>query len=139
MFLGYKWDGKACTPLGGCGCQGANCDALHRDEASCLAAQRGCTPTPTPCEKEKAAIADLLAQNQRCTTDKECTTVSVPCQPGGFCGSHYVNQSLDKLTLEKLSRELNQCVNNDPNRSCAVCAAVPPPAACVAGRCSGKW
>lgn len=134
MFLGYKWDGKACTPTSGCSCTGADCNQLYRDEQTCLQARRGCNGTPA-CQTEQGALQELLAQHATCRSDAECTTVGVSCLPGGFCGSHYVNRSIDAATLQKLSGALNACVNGDATHGCPVCAAMPPPAACNAGRC----
>ncbi|HMJ12513.1 MAG TPA: hypothetical protein VK524_13910 [Polyangiaceae bacterium] len=138
MFLGYKWDGKACTPTSGCSCSGADCGSLYRDETTCLAAHRGCTGPGPGCQTQQGAIQELLEKSSSCRSDAECTTVGVSCLPGGFCGAHYVNNSIDRVTLDRLSRDLNQCTNGDPNRGCPVCAALPPPAACVNGKCGAK-
>ncbi|MEM9067933.1 MAG: hypothetical protein AAGE52_05480 [Myxococcota bacterium] len=38
----YVWDGESCRPEVGCSCEGADCDSVYADEASCLAANDGC-------------------------------------------------------------------------------------------------
>jgi hypothetical protein len=46
--LGFAWDGDACVMLGGCECQGADCDSLAETEEECLAAHESCAePEPT--------------------------------------------------------------------------------------------
>ncbi len=45
---GYRWNGSACVEIRGCPgtCQGADCDALYRDEATCVDAHRECAAAP---------------------------------------------------------------------------------------------
>jgi hypothetical protein len=134
-FLGYKRDGQACTPLGGCSCRGADCDNLYPDAESCAAAIRACFDS---CKEQDANVHEYLAANRSCTTDADCTTVTLSCLSGGFCGSHYANDSIDRAQLQRLEGQLNQCVNGDPNRGCVTCLALPPPPACVSGVCQSS-
>lgn len=42
MFLGTKWDGRACKGIGGCSCAGADCGDLFMTPEECEAAYSGC-------------------------------------------------------------------------------------------------
>jgi hypothetical protein len=138
LFLGYKWDGRGCALLGGCSCRGPDCSALYRDEASCVAAHAEC-PTEDPCYGSAATLRALIAANQSCTSTEDCTTAFVSCLSGTSCsGVHYVSRSFDQSALGPLERELNSCVNGDPNQGCPVCLLLDPPPACVSGVCQPK-
>lgn len=42
MLLGWYFNGKTCTSLGGCSCAGTDCGKLYKDSASCQAAYAAC-------------------------------------------------------------------------------------------------
>ncbi|UJR82168.1 hypothetical protein [Sandaracinus amylolyticus] len=42
LFLGYAWNGAACTGISGCQCIGADCDELYPSPDACSAARAGC-------------------------------------------------------------------------------------------------
>ncbi len=42
LMFGYRWDGGACVPVGGCSCQGADCGNLFPDQQSCYQAYQSC-------------------------------------------------------------------------------------------------
>jgi hypothetical protein len=42
MLLGWKWDGSQCVSLGGCSCQGADCDRLFGSAQICQTAMAHC-------------------------------------------------------------------------------------------------
>jgi hypothetical protein len=46
--FGFKWDGQQCVLVGGCGCEGSDCDALYDSEEQCRAAHPDC-PTGNDC------------------------------------------------------------------------------------------
>lgn len=105
---------------------------------ACPAICYGTCAPKAACQAEQTALQELLAKYRSCTSDSECTTVAVSCLAGGFCGSQYVNQSIDRPMLDALSQRLNLCVNGNPDQGCPVCLALPPPPACVAGKCGAK-
>jgi hypothetical protein len=41
-YLGSAWDGKRCTGLSGCECEGADCKDLFPSDAACEEAHRAC-------------------------------------------------------------------------------------------------
>jgi hypothetical protein len=43
-LFGFGWNGRACISIGGCECEGHDCDALHPSLNACEAAHDGCTP-----------------------------------------------------------------------------------------------
>jgi hypothetical protein len=43
--LGFAWDGKACTPVVGCGCLDAKCAGLWSDLVACVDAHKSCLPS----------------------------------------------------------------------------------------------
>lgn len=67
-FLGWAWNGMACEPLSGCGCEGADCGALAMDELSCEARFAHCGSRP-------------CASDGECETNEWCN----PCAHGS-CG-----------------------------------------------------
>lgn len=42
LFLGYRWNGRACEGLSGCSCVGTACGRLFTSRDACAAAYRGC-------------------------------------------------------------------------------------------------
>jgi hypothetical protein len=49
-MLGYAWDGKACTAIGDCACQGADCDKLTTTKEECESQHAACAvPQPITC------------------------------------------------------------------------------------------
>ncbi|MEZ4225143.1 MAG: hypothetical protein R3B13_29600 [Polyangiaceae bacterium] len=76
MFLGYAWDGKSCTGLSGCSCQGPDCSALYPTLDACNKTYTECGNTSgTPCGPVT------------CGTGLECCNEScgICTQPGGAC------------------------------------------------------
>jgi hypothetical protein len=133
--LGYKWNGSACVAVGGCVCRGDDCGRLYPDVNTCAAVHKGCVAVD-PCADTANAIARLLAGNTKCTTDADCTFVSISCLAGTSCsGVHYVNVSFDQKQLAPLRAELNLCRNGDANAECPVCLILDPPPACNTGIC----
>jgi hypothetical protein len=61
-FFGYKWDGAQCTLVGGCSCQGADCQKLPFD--------------PDTCVKEHS----FCAQDTQCKSDSDCPQPGLPCE-----------------------------------------------------------
>ena len=47
-LFGYAWDGRSCTPVAGCSCEGADCASLPSDPAACAAQFSGCGGSPPP-------------------------------------------------------------------------------------------
>ncbi|MEQ9079276.1 MAG: Kazal-type serine protease inhibitor domain-containing protein [Sandaracinaceae bacterium] len=47
--LGVVWDGDACVNIGGCTCEGPDCDAVYASVAECGAARSGCGGTARAC------------------------------------------------------------------------------------------
>lgn len=43
LFLGYTWNGEGCTGIGGCSCEGVDCDSLYESPDACEAAHAMCT------------------------------------------------------------------------------------------------
>lgn len=88
------------------------------------------------CTDTMADIRTVLAENQRCQTDADCTTVYLSCLPGESCtGGFPANRNLDPRTLAELNRDLNSCVNGDPDLGCPVCLRLDPPPVCSGGVC----
>lgn len=137
MFLGFKWDGAECKGIGGCQCSGSACDELFSTADECAAAYSSCSKA---CESEQATVAEYLAQFTTCELDTDCQNLTVPCtgKAADCTGSFYVNNSVDQDKLKQLQRELNECVNGDPEMSCPVCLMLPPPPACNEGVCGPK-
>ena len=42
MLLGWYYDGKQCTSLGGCSCAGADCGDLYKTSGDCQSAYKAC-------------------------------------------------------------------------------------------------
>lgn len=42
MFLGYKWDGENCVTVGGCSCEGSDCDSPFESIEACQEAFHTC-------------------------------------------------------------------------------------------------
>ena len=42
MVLGYKWDGKKCVLMGGCGCSGDDCNDIFDGKLNCQVANYSC-------------------------------------------------------------------------------------------------
>jgi hypothetical protein len=120
--------GGAGGPAGSGGSGGSTSDAGTAESSK----PDACTQTPTQ-------IRNLIAAHQNCASHGDCTTVVVTCLSNSRCsGVHYVNVSLDLAELERLDRELNACVNGDPQQSCPVCDILDAPPACVDGACRAK-
>lgn len=43
LTLGYRWNGSACEHVGGCACEGTDCEDLPETPEACEAAHAGCT------------------------------------------------------------------------------------------------
>ena len=43
-IFGYAWNGSSCVGLGGCSCEGADCDEAYETSESCQAARSSCAP-----------------------------------------------------------------------------------------------
>jgi hypothetical protein len=95
------------------------------------------------------AIRSLVAEHQSCTTDSGCKAVIVSCLPSANCtGNVYVNRDLDQRALVELTRELNTCVNGQPDGGSPACDRFDPPPGkpCLTvleicdgnGQCSGE-
>jgi hypothetical protein len=118
------------------------------DQVCCNASCGVCTPPGFACTQQacvgdctdiETAMRSLIAANQSCAVDDDCTMVSIGCLPGPSCtGSEYINRSLDQATLSRLEGDLNQCINGDRNQGCPVCLIADPLPACVKGVCRAK-
>jgi hypothetical protein len=51
LLLGWAWDGRRCVALGGCECEGEDCDELFDSPEECIAAYERC---PSPCAPMRA-------------------------------------------------------------------------------------
>jgi hypothetical protein len=51
VHRGYTWNGQSCEGLGGCSCEGVDCNRLYDTFQACEAAQGGCRDSgaPEPC------------------------------------------------------------------------------------------
>jgi hypothetical protein len=47
--LGYAWDGTACAHLGGCECQGLDCNKLAETQEECESEHLGCVESGLHC------------------------------------------------------------------------------------------
>lgn len=83
-YFGVKFDGRACVGIGGCSCQGADCDKLYTDEASCErdnnpCLQNSCEPQDARgvglCDAEFGAAFD----GNTCRTLSGCECVGADC------------------------------------------------------------
>lgn len=72
LDLGVAWNGTECVSVGGCTCEGPDCDSLYRSHAECRAARTGCGPEMRPC----GGFAGLV-----CDPDEWCDYPD-----GSFCG-----------------------------------------------------
>ena len=88
------------------------------------------------CTDTMNGIRRLIVAHRACEADADCTTVNVSCLPSSNCtGNLFVNRDLDQQTLAELTRELNTCVNGDPDIGCPVCLRLDPPPACIDNVC----
>jgi hypothetical protein len=63
-LLGYVWNGRECSSIGGCECVGTHCYRLYGSQEECEAATRSCPAS----------------------TGRLCGTRGAPpCDPGDFC------------------------------------------------------
>lgn len=106
MLSGIAWDGSRCEPLSsGCRCAGADCDAVHPDEASCLAAHRHC-PGAAPAASEPPPADVCAPQDARAVGDcdmiidlvrwdgKQCVPLYSGCGcEGADCGEIYGDEA----------------------------------------------
>ncbi|MGF1467882.1 MAG: Kazal-type serine protease inhibitor [Sandaracinaceae bacterium] len=72
LFLGAAWDGEACVGLGGCRCEGEDCDDLY--------------PTVEACRAARAACLDTCTADEQCPTDQHCYFPTGSCGVDGTCG-----------------------------------------------------
>lgn len=60
LFLGYKWDGEACTGIGGCSCVGVDCGALYESPTACEAAHAECGDPCTAMDARGDGLCDAF-------------------------------------------------------------------------------
>ncbi len=86
-FWGYRWNGLECVGISGCGCEGADCDALYTEIADCQAAHAACLPgdgCPDPSDPDVSYVsydADVCA-----TVKFTCADGLVPFSDDCGCG-----------------------------------------------------
>jgi hypothetical protein len=84
-IYGYYWDGTECTGLSGCSCEGADCDVLHDDVASCQRAFVECLGED-PCAAMDAravgacdAIVGVAWNGRSCVSLSGCSCEGADC------------------------------------------------------------
>lgn len=80
-ILGVRWNGRTCEAIGGCSCEGADCSALYRDEASCQAAHAVCRCAPLDARGsgDCAAVFGVTWDGARCTWISGCGCAGTEC------------------------------------------------------------
>ncbi|MCC6646290.1 MAG: hypothetical protein IT374_12050 [Polyangiaceae bacterium] len=80
LFFGYAWNGQQCVGLGGCSCQGPDCNKLYKSMDACVDARAACACQGKAC----GAPCDCLGKD--CApTPYTCTSdFNGSCQPGLF-------------------------------------------------------
>jgi hypothetical protein len=133
---GFRWDGKACVIVSGCSCEGVDCAHLAPTREQCEADHADCS-ADAQCSDAKKAVLDFVAANKECTTTADCKTVFAGCgvTEAGCTGQLYVNKDTPNDQLQSLRAALGDCLGATCDGP--VCAALPPPAACIDGRCRG--
>jgi hypothetical protein len=145
-------EGSPCDPMAECGT--ATLECRYYDNRNCPFVNGTTAPYVVSCEGSRwqvtsdcpssdagaydcaAAVEAFLAYTKTqtsCAADAECRTFFGP-----WCDAYFVNQSIDSLKWDELSRALNACLSEFgfyPPR----CSEAPPPTPfCNAGTCDGR-
>lgn len=83
----YWWDGFNCVGESGCSCEGADCDSVYFDAASCEAEHAGCFGDPGPCDAQDArgegaceAIIGVAWNGTDCEYLSGCSCAGSDCE-----------------------------------------------------------
>lgn len=88
LALGVKFDGMECVGIGGCECQGRDCENLYGSHSECEQATRACQSCMDPDDPNVRYVSDSV---------EECALIRFACGPGevGFqdaCGCGCVTE-----------------------------------------------
>ncbi len=116
MYLGTIWNGSECVTLGGCSCEGDDCDELFKSEDACKEKMESCTVTSIEPEKCKAQDAQdgPNAANVKCLSrsfswnGKECVSISCDCK-GDECDEIFGSE-------DACNKEYKTCI--EPSEGC---------------------
>lgn len=84
-IVGVIWDGRRCTMIGGCSCEGSDCASVYATTLECENAQSGCRSCVAqdargngPCD----AIVGIFWNGTSCVTESGCSCVGSDCDAG---------------------------------------------------------
>lgn len=80
LLLGFYWNGRQCRSLGGCECEGEDCDRLYDSEEQCTTAVVGCPASCTPMDVHEVGLCEPV--HGYFWNGKECKVLS-GCECGG--------------------------------------------------------
>lgn len=95
-------------------------------------------PTPLSCEKLPAQASQWLAVHLACKIDQDCVIVHGSCGMPAVCGTYVAANAVEGNSRLNLAWDEMRCNLRSKHPSPCPSCRMPPPARCVAGRCTGE-
>jgi hypothetical protein len=82
-IIGYSWDGFGCSAIGGCDCEGSDCDAIYMSPGECEIAHGACPPACAPMDVEPVGTCKKILgtywDGKACQTLVGCSCEGPDC------------------------------------------------------------